>query len=262
MYWENTRTPTPGWSLWMAWAARQPLVGVGQRHAHVDDGHVGLVLLDGLPQRLGIGHHGNHVVTAAGQGRRAARRRRHRSHRLRGPSLYGLGGVRAAIEEGRCHQTTTARTKRRPRLWRRPSCCMEIYVCELLPRPSCCQHGSQPIAAGPRRNVNLKARWNVRKSRAPLIARAARRGSPISGRLPRAPSGCCQPPAWGFYFAEPIAAGPAPCQLCRDTLRDWFVLKFRCAPNEKHSIAASPTRFEDLFDFTGMFRTLKENRNL
>ena len=33
----------------------QALVGVGRRHAHVHDGHVGPVLLDRLPQRLGVG---------------------------------------------------------------------------------------------------------------------------------------------------------------------------------------------------------------
>ena len=46
----------------------QSLVSVGGRHAHVDDGHVGPVPLDGLPQCLAVGHRGNHVVAAAGEG--------------------------------------------------------------------------------------------------------------------------------------------------------------------------------------------------
>lgn len=43
-------------------------VDMGRRHAHVDDGHVGPVLLDGLPQRISVGHRGHHVEAAPGQG--------------------------------------------------------------------------------------------------------------------------------------------------------------------------------------------------
>ena len=53
--------------------------------------------------------------------------------------------------------------------------------------PSQCQH--QGRAA--RRNLNFKAPWNVRKSHAPLIARAARLLSPDFRRLPGAPSVAC-----------------------------------------------------------------------
>ena len=46
--------------------------------------------------------------------------------------------------------------------------------------------------------------------------------------------------AWGFYLRSQSQPAPRLCQLCGDILRDWFVLKFRCAPNEKASIAADP----------------------
>jgi hypothetical protein len=46
----------------------QPLVGVGRRHAHVDDGHVGQVRGDGVPERLRVGDRGDHVKAPAGEG--------------------------------------------------------------------------------------------------------------------------------------------------------------------------------------------------
>jgi hypothetical protein len=56
------------------------------------------------------------------------------------------------------------------------------------------------------RNVNLKARWNVRKSRAAVIARAARRAVPRSAAClgPQARL----PPSLGVpILREPTAAG-------------------------------------------------------
>src|SRR5215471_11556719 len=45
----------------------QSLVGMGGRHAHVDDGHIGQVRVHCLPQRYRVGHRRDNVMTPAGE---------------------------------------------------------------------------------------------------------------------------------------------------------------------------------------------------
>ena len=72
---------------------------------------------------------------------------------------------------------------------------------ELLSTPSQSQP-TRPV------NVNLKARWHARKSRAPLIAGAARRCSPRSDACLGPKRGCLR--RLGFLFAEQAPQPPAP----------------------------------------------------
>jgi hypothetical protein len=46
----------------------QPLIGIRRRHAHVDDGHIGMVGGDRPLQRIGICYRGHDVKAAAGEG--------------------------------------------------------------------------------------------------------------------------------------------------------------------------------------------------